>query len=102
MQKYGMDNFKLHILAFAPTGDITAAVKEEQRFMDEFKPHYNKNLTAGPHTPESIAKSKEKERNVTLTDEQRQAMSEQRTGEGNPFFWSNAYSFNSCINEWGC
>jgi group I intron endonuclease len=86
--KYGMKNFSLVILEYTDSHKVISC---EQKWINDFKPDYNVNPTAGSskgykHTDAAINKIREYSLGRKHTNKVRQNMSESRKGLNNPFY----------------
>lgn len=91
LSKYGLKNFSLVILEYF---DSESLIYGEQKWIDLLKPEYNLSPTAGntkgyKHTIESIERIREASLGRKHTEQVRQAMSDSRKGENNPFLVKN-------------
>jgi len=96
MVKYGLDNFSLTILEYTDSKNLISC---EQKWIDQLKPGYNVNPTAGnskgyKHSEESIEKIRRAVLGRKHTDEVKKVMSESRKGENN-FFYGKKHSEHS-------
>jgi group I intron endonuclease len=86
--KYGMNNFTLVILEYANPESLISC---EQKWIDLLNPEYNVNPTAGnskgyKHTVESMEKMRTAALGREHSEQVKQAMSESRMGDKNPFY----------------
>jgi group I intron endonuclease len=86
--KYGMENFSLVILEYCESYNLIMC---EQKWIDQLKPEYNTNPTAGntkgyKHTIEAIEKMRKAALGRKHTEKVKELMSKFRTGKNNPFY----------------